>query len=56
MPTPESTNTMGMMAGSAPGARRRTATWAAANAAKSPSGTPSDSSVTGALESIRYIA
>ena len=39
MPMPESANTMGRMAGSAPGASTRTAMCAAANAAKSPSGT-----------------
>ena len=41
MPMPESAKTMGSIAGSAPGARKRMATWAAANAPKSPSGTPS---------------
>ena len=39
MPMPESTNTMGRMAGSAPGARKRTATCAAAKATARPMGT-----------------
>ena len=41
MPMPESVNTMGRIAGSAPGAKMRTPIWAAANAANSPSGTAS---------------
>ena len=41
MPMPESRNTTGRMAGSAPGARKRTAMWAAAKAANRPMGTAS---------------
>ena len=41
MPTPESTKTMGRMAGSAPGAKMRTPICAAAKAAKRPIGTAS---------------
>ena len=41
MPMPESTKTTGRMAGSAPGARKRTPMCAAAKAAKRPSGTAS---------------
>ena len=42
MPMPASTKVMGRMAGSAPGAKCRTAMWATANAAKSPRGTASE--------------
>ena len=41
MPTPESKNTTGRIAGSAPGAKMRAAMWAAANAANRPRGTAS---------------
>ena len=41
MPMPESRKTTGKITGSASGARIRTATWAAANATKSPTGTAS---------------
>ena len=40
MPTPDSANEIGRMAGSAAGASKRTAMWATRNAAKMPRGTP----------------
>ena len=56
MPVPESAKTMGRMAGSAPGARKRMATWAAPKAAKSPSGTPSVARLSCAVVVTTYIA
>ena len=41
MPMPESTNTMGRIAGSAPGARKRTAMWATTKATMREMGTAS---------------
>ena len=41
MPMPESTRTIGRIAGSAPGARNRMAMWAAAKATTRPMGTAS---------------
>ena len=48
MPMPDITNTMGRMAGSAPGAKMRAATCAAAKAANRPSGTASVSKASSA--------
>ena len=56
MPMPESTKTMGRMAGSAPGAKMRTAMWAAAKAAKRPIGTASVSKEMAAPAVRTYIA
>ncbi len=56
MPMPESTNTMGRIAGSAPGAKKRTATWAAAKAAKRPRGTETVSSDRAVPVSMTYMA
>ena len=51
MPVPESAKTMGRIAESAPGARKRMATCAAAKAANSPIGTPSVARLSGVLDS-----
>jgi hypothetical protein len=56
MPMPESINTMGRMAGSAPGAKMRTAICAAAKAAKRPIGTASVSKEITAPAVRTYIA
>ena len=56
IPVPESTKTMGRIAESAPGARKRIATWAAANAANSLSGTPSVATLSWVLELTTYMA
>ena len=56
MPMPESTKTMGSMAGSAPGARMRTAICAAAKAANRPIGTASVSKEIVAPAVSTYIA
>ena len=56
MPMPESTNTIGSMAGSAPGASRLMARCATAKAAKSPMGTPSVARLSSTLAFTTYIA
>ena len=55
MPMPESRKVMGKSAGSALGAKRRTARWAIANATKSPMGTESELSVTESCMSMTYM-
>ena len=53
---PESRNTMGKMAGSAPGANFLTATCAATNAAQSPMGTASDATLSSTAMFVTYMA
>ena len=53
---PESTKTVGRMAGSAAGARKRTAIWATVNAPKSASGTASVWTVMSVVVFATYIA
>ena len=56
MPMPERPKVTGSITGSAPGARKRIATWAIAKAAKRPKGTESVSNESWVLAFIVYIA